>query len=263
MEELFRTASSLTGGATFAAAEFAPDDTYTDAAVIGGFALATLAASEVMPTPQQIVSFGAKTMASLPPTVRDTIYKMFMPATANDRSKIYAALALLYLLDSLKAITIAPEIETVTKQMARQRWVIMQRYLQSLPDEIRHIYTRLLRLIHLPHHCPRSCCMMKRRWLAAINNRSRPWGRSTSLRALPHQPSTKSYAADATWNGPYKGRPMRDRAVKKRPATTVKAGPARKKRPYYDVWSEEVVDVLPPYGAAAAEAAVVAKPETK
>ena len=193
LEGGYYNTAALEGGAYNTAALVGGSDLYDDAAVIGGFALASLASADSPPSAPELINFGQKTLLSLPPTVRDTIAKMFDPKTTSDKQNIYAALALLYLLDSLKAISVAPELDLATRKMARQRWVITQKYLQGLSAEIRTIYTRLLRYIHIPHHCPRACKRMRDRWIASINNRSRPWGRSAAYHGLPQMPSTKKY----------------------------------------------------------------------
>ena len=207
LEGGYYNTAALEGGAYNTAALVGGSDFYNDAAIIGGFALATLATADAPPDTKELIAFGAKTMASLPPSVRDTIGKMFAPTNETQKMKIYAALALLYLLDSLKAISIAPEMDLAARNMARQRWVITQRYLQGLSQDVRTIYNRLLRYIHIPHHCPRSCKCMRDRWMSVINSRSRAWGRSSALRALPQMPSTKKYNASPEWNGPYVGPP--------------------------------------------------------
>lgn len=265
MQKLFNAAAleggyyntaALEGGAyNTAALVGGGSDFYDDAAVIGGFALATLATADAPPSTKDLINFGAKTLASLPPTVRDTIAKMFAPKTETDKMKIYAALALLYLLDSLKAISIAPEMDLPARNMARQRWVIVQRYLQSLSEEVRRIYNRLLRYIHIPHHCPRSCKCMRDRWLSVINSRSRNWGRSSALRALPPMPSTVKYNTSPSWSGPYVGPPTRTKTTAtKRTRATKKRAPAAK-RPRaaaYTGWDDpsnwDTSNVIPAFG---------------
>ena len=253
MQKLFNAAAleggyyntaALEGGAYNTAALVGGSDLYDDAAVIGGFALATLATKDTAPTASELAAFGHQTLASLPPTVRDTIAKMFDPKTDKQKVEIYSALALLYLLDSLKAISIAPEIDIQARNMARQRWVIVQNFLQnSVTDDIRHVYARLLRYIHIPHQCPRATKAMRNRWLAAINNRTRPWGRSKAFHALPPGLSTKKYTG-LSWTTPSDAipsvRPIKAKGGKKRSTKrkTAAKPPAKKPRPgaYDSVW---------------------------
>lgn len=250
MQRLFNAASleggyfntaAVDGGAYNTAALEGGSDLYDDAAVLGGFALSQLARSDTYPTTRELINVGYTTLSSLPPTVRDTIAKMFSPQTDLDKKNIYMAISLLYLLDSLKAIAVAPEINLTERNMARQRWVLMQRFLQSLSTDIKTIYNRLLRYIHIPHHCPRNCKRMRDRWMSVINSRTRPWGRSSALRALPSMPSTKKYDPNPTWSGPYLGPPAPTVVRKRgRSKTKSKSSPAAKKprAPKYTGWTE-------------------------
>lgn len=275
LEGGYYNTAALEGGAYNTAALVGGSDLYDDAAVIGGFALASLASADSPPSASELINFGQQTLLSLPPTVRDTIAKMFNPQSDSAKQKIYAALALLYLLDSLKAITIAPELDLATRKMARQRWVLTQRYLQSLNPEIRTIYTRLLRYIHIPHHCPRACKRMRDRWISTINNRTRPWGRSAAYHGLPQMPSTKKYDAAATWSGDYLGPPMaatppgsKKKGGKRKRTTTSRAPAAKRARAAnYTGWDDPsgwtVDGVIPAWGTpnAAANAAATSNQE--
>lgn len=238
LEGGYYNTAALEGGDYNTAALVGGSEFYDDAAVIGGFALAELASGDSQPGAGDLIKFGYRTMKSLPVTVQDTIQKMFQPASDDAKKKIYGALALLYVLDSLKAISIAPELDLEVRKMARQRWVLMQRYLQGLSDEMRTIYTRLLRYIHIPHHGPRACKRMKDRWLSTINSRNRAWGRSRAYGALPQMPSTVKYATDASWKGPYVGPPV---TGKKRTRSATKKAPAKKKArttTHYTGWTD-------------------------
>lgn len=259
LEGGFYNTAALEGGMYNTAALEGGSELYDDAAVIGGFALSSLATSNSPPTIRQLVDFGQKTLVSLPPTVRDTISKMFNPKTQSDKRNIYAAIALLYLLDSLKAITIAPELDLAARQMARQRWILTQRYLQSWPAEMRHIYTRLLRYIHIPHHCPRSCKRMRDRWIASIDNRNRAWGRSTAYKGFSSMPSAKTYPSTATWSGPYLGKPMaanppggKKFLARKRKASLTSPAAKRRKEATYTGWDDptswDVGNFIPEFG---------------
>lgn len=263
MQRLFNAASleggyfntaAVDGGAYNTAALEGGSELYDDAAVLGGFALSKLATSDTIPSTQDLINVGYTTLSSLPPTVRDTIAKMFSPQTEFDKKKIYIAIALLYLLDSLKAMAIAPEIDLKERNMARQRWIITQRYLQSLTDDIKKVYNRLLRYIHIPHHCPRNCRRMRDRWMSVINSRTRPWGRSSALRALPTMPSTKKYPQDPSWSGDYVGPPTSTVVRKRgRTATMRKRTPSTKKprAPTYTGWDDPsswgVDDAIPTF----------------
>lgn len=237
MQKLFNAAAleggyyntaALEGGAYNEAALVGGSDIYNDAAIIGGFALAELATSDTPPTLPELSMFGIKTFRSLPPTVRDTIYKMFNPKTEEEQLIMYGALALLYLLDSLKALSIAPEVDLPTRNLARQRWAIAQHVLQAASPRLRRTYNRLLRYIHIPHSAPRSCQYMKKKWLAAINSRTRPWGRSSAWRALPRMPSTTGYDPNVTWEGPYIA-PEPTPSRKRKRGTKIKVEPRTKK----------------------------------
>ena len=244
MENLFNAAAldggyyntaALDGGSYNDAALEGGSMTYDDAAVIGGFALAELASASVPPSVGEMTEFGYKTLKSLPPTVRDTIAKMFKPLDVQKKYQIYSALAMLYLLDSLKAISIAPEIDVASRKLARQRWILLQQRLQKSTKEYLNIYTRLLRYIHIPHHGPRVTKAMCNRWRASINNRSIPWGRSKAYHALPPGLSTRKYNV-TSWTTPAEIPSVRvskkeaAAAAKKRTAKKSTGTPAAKKR---------------------------------
>lgn len=240
LEGGYYNTAALEGGMYNGAALLGGGPVYNNAAIIGGFALAKLATSETEPSPKEMIKFGAEVLKSLPPTVRDTIAKMFNPKTDTEFKRIYGCLALLYLLDSLKAISIAPEMDLTSRNMARQRWVLTQRYLQQLSDDDKHVYNRLLRYIHIPHYGPKACKAMRDRWLNAINNRSRPWGRSKAFHALPHMTPTTRWATteQLNWDSAYSAPTPYPRAGKKAKAKKRKAKSSKKstKRARTEVW---------------------------
>lgn len=243
MENLFNAAAldggyyntaALDGGSYNDAALEGGSVIYDDAAVIGGFALAELASAPNPPSMGQTANFGYKTLKSLPPTVRDTIAKMFHPLTDEKKYQIYIAIAMLYLLDSLKAISVAPELDVAARNLARQRWILVQKKLQQCSEKFLNVYARLLRYIHIPHHGPRVTKAMYNRWRASINNRSIPWGRSRAYHALPPGLSTRKYNV-TSWSTPANIPSVRvskkeAAAAKKRKATKSSGAPAAKKK---------------------------------
>lgn len=251
---MYNTAA-LEGGLYNTAALEGGSELYDEAAVVGGFALAKLATSDSAPNEQDLVQFGYETLKTLPPSVRDTIAKMFDPKSKEDLRRIYIGMALLYLLDSLKAISIAPEMDITAKNIARQRWLIVKAYLQRQPEDQQRAYIRLLRYIHIPHHSPRACKSMRDRWLNSVNNRNLQWGRSRAYHALPRGLSTVKYGKPGLeWNQLDKDIPsVRKRKGKKRSAKTSAASSPKKNKPgrYDERWlspmgSAEDDIVLPP-----------------
>lgn len=249
MQNLFNAAAlnggyyntaALDGGMYNTAALEGGSELYDEAAVVGGFALAELANAETAPGDEALEEFGRKTLLTLPPTVRDTIAKMFNPRTDEAKKQIYYGMALLYVLDSLKAISIAPEMDIPARNLARQRWIIMQKKLQSSSTDQKHAYTRLLRYIHIPHHSPRACKCMRDRWLRSVNNRNLKWGRSRAFHALPHGLSTVKYGKDdLSWTDFSSDIPsVRKRRGKKRSAKTSETPPSKKRKSgrYDEVW---------------------------
>lgn len=239
LEGGYYNTAALDGGAYNTAALEGGSELYDDAALIGGFALASLATADAPPSDRQLINFGSQTMNSLPPTVRDTIAKIFQPKTEQAKMQIYAALAMLYLLDSLKALSVAPEMDFDIRRMARQRWVIMQRYLQSLSGEIRTAYNRLLRYLHIPYHGSLSRKRMAQHWMKSLNNRTNPWGHSSVHLAFPHMPSTRKFPKDISWQGPYSGPNVKDVIAKTSGKKRKKPSKKSYKRPAsYSGWAD-------------------------
>ncbi len=259
LEGGYYNTAALDGGAYNTAALEGGSDLYDDAALVGGFALASLATADAPPSDRQLIDFGSQTMNSLPPTVRDTIAKIFQPKTNEAKMQIYAGLAMLYLLDSLKALSVAPEVDFSVRKMARQRWVIMQRYLHTLSREIQSAYNRLLRYMHIPYHGPLSRKRMAQHWLRSLNNRSNPWGHSSVHLAFPRMPSARAYPANPSWTGPYVGPPVRDIISKPTGKKRKRSGKKKsyKKPASYTGWADpsswDITQVMappaPPQGA--------------
>ena len=170
---------------------------YNDAAVLGGWVLARdatkkrtgpLTSADLRATGQKVWNhYPKKTQDNLLAWADANWKKIGVASAEKAKKSIVPAIGLLYIMDSLRAMTQSPNVTEHAKKLARQRWLMGHKSLMSQSDSpTMKVYRAIKPKIHLAVKKSELTPTNVAAWKKAINAKRTKWGKpSQSYSQLP------------------------------------------------------------------------------